>query len=329
MGLTTACEVLGIPRSSLYRQKERLENPQKDRPKPRPTPARSLTQQERIRVRDVLNSERFQDASPRQVWARLLDEGIYLCSWRSMYRILEAYGEVRERRDQLRHPVYAKPELLAEAPNQLWSWDITKLRGPFVGIYYYLYVILDVFSRYGVGWMVARQESKALAYELIEESCRKEGVCREQLVLHADRGPAMKAKTVALLLSDLGVGKSHSRPHVPDDNPYSEAQFKTMKYRPDFPDRFGCLEDARAWARDFFEWYHHLHCHTGLGLMTPAAVHHGQAGQIRRERQRVLEVAYAAHPDRFVRGMPVPPRLPTAVWINPPKREISDPMVLH
>jgi len=295
----------------------------------RPTPSRALSQEERIQVRDVLNGERFQDASPRQVWATLLDEGAYLCSWRTMYRILEAYGEVRERRDQLRHPVYAKPELLAEAPNQLWSWDITKLRGPFKGIYYYLYVILDVFSRYGVGWMIAGQESKALAYELIEESCRKEGVCREQLVLHADRGPAMQAKTVALLLSDLGVGKSHSRPHVPDDNPYSEAQFKTMKYRPDYPDRFGCLEDARVWTRGFFGWYHHQHCHTGLGLMTPAAVHYGQAGQIRSERQRILEVAYATHPERFVRGIPVPPRLPTAVWINPPKTEIADPMVLH
>jgi putative transposase len=277
----------------------------------------------------VLNSERFQDASPRQVWARLLDEGIYLCSWRSMYRILEEYEAVRERRDLLRHPVYAKPELLAEAPNQLWSWDITKLRGPFKGIYYYLYVVLDVFSRYGVGWMVARQQTKALALELIEETCRKEGVCRDQLVLHADRGATMKAKSLALKLEDLGVGQSHSRPHVPDDNPYSEAQFKTMKYRPDYPDYFGCLEDARAWVRDFFEWYHHQHFHTGLGLMTPAAVHFGQAGQIRIERQRVLDLAYAAHPERFVRGRPVPPALPTAVWINPPKTELPDQVMLH
>jgi len=329
VGLTTACAVLGIPRSSLYRQIERFEKPREDLPKPRPAPDRALTREERIQVRDILNSDRFQDASPRQVWARLLDESTYLCSWRSMYRILDEYDEVRERRDLLRHPAYTKPELLAEAPNQLWSWDITKLRGPFKGIYYYLYVILDVFSRYGVGWMVAGQESKALAYELIEETCRKEGVCREQLVLHADRGPAMKAKTVALLLSNLGVGKSHSRPHVPDDNPYSEAQFKTMKYRPDYPDRFGCVEDARVWARGFFEWYHHQHFHTGLGLMTPAAVHFGQAGQIRIERQRVLDLAYTAHPERFVRGKPVPPALPTAVWINPPKTELPDQVVLH
>jgi putative transposase len=268
-----------------------------------------------------LNSDRFCDASPRQVYATLLDEGRYVCHWRTMYRVLEEHDEVRERRNQLRHPSYAKPELLATAANQLWSWDITKLRGPEKWTYYYLYVLLDVFSRYVVGWMIARQESSILAKELIETSCQRQGIDQNQLVLHSDRGPSMISKTVAQLLVDLGVEKSHSRPHVSNDNPYSEAQFKTMKYRGDYPDRFGSIEDARSWAREFFPWYNEEHHHTALGLMPPAVVHYGKAERVRAQRRQVLSAAYAEHPERFVRGLPSVAEVPAAVWINAPKSE--------
>jgi putative transposase len=269
-------------------------------------------------VRDVLNGERFQDCAPRQVYATLLDEGIYLCHWRTMYRVLDEYGEVRERRKQLRHPAYTKPELLATAPNQVWSWDITKLKGAVKGRYYYLYVVLDIFSRYVVGWLLAERESEELARHLIAESCRKEQIGKAQLTLHADRGSPMIAKSMAQLLGDLGVAKSHSRPHTSDDNPYSEAQFKTMKYRPDYPERFGSLQEGNHWARHFFDWYNHEHRHTGLALMTPAMVHSGVAEQVTQKRQQVLQAAYARHPQRFVNGVPVSPPLPDAVWINPP-----------
>jgi len=272
-------------------------------------------------VRQVLNSERFQDSVPRQVYATLLDEGEYLCHWRTMYRILDEHGEVRERRNQLQHPVYTKPELLARGPNQLWSWDITKLKGPAKWTYYYLYVILDVFSRYVVGWMVAEREAASLAEKLIAQTCVKQGIEPSQLTLHADRGPSMRTKSVAQLLADLGVTKTHSRPYTANDNPYSESQFKTMKYRPDFPERFDSLADARSWAREFFGWYNHDHRHSGLGLMTPATVHHGQAETVRQQRQQVLLAAYAAHPERFVRGVPVPPELPNEVWINKPQAD--------
>ena len=284
-------------------------------------PSRALEQQERTQVLDVLNSDRFADAAPRQVYAQLLDEGTYLCSWRSMYRILDTHEQVRERRDQLTHPTYKKPELLAQSPNKLWSWDITKLRGPQKWTYFYLYVLMDIFSRFVVGWMVARQESAVLAKELIQQSCQNQEIDPDTLTIHSDRGGPMTARSLALLLSDLGVTKSHSRPHVPDDNPYSEAQFKTMKYRPDYPDRFGCPEDVRGWGRSFFSWYNFEHHHTGLGLMTPATVHYGQAPQVQAQRQRVLEAAFVAHPERFVRGRPTAPTLPEAVWINKPKTE--------
>jgi putative transposase len=318
VGVARACSTLQVPRSSLYRARQPAVVTAVPA-RPRPIPAQALSPQERAKVRDLLTSERFQDQTPRQVWACLLDEGIYRCSWRTMYRILQEYDEVRERRNQLRHPAYTKPELLATAPNQLWSWDITKLKGPMKWVYFYLYVLLDVFSRYVVGWMVAEQESAELAQLLIETSCQRQDIQPEQLTLHADRGGPMIAKTVAELLADLGVTKSHSRPHVADDNPYSEAQFKTLKYHPDFPDRFGSVVDARAWARPFFHWYNHEHYHTGLGLLTPAVVHYRQANQIQAQRQQVLQAAYAAHPERFVRGQPTVPQLPEAVWINPPK----------
>jgi putative transposase len=238
-----------------------------------------------------------------------------------MYRILAEGGEVRERRSQARHAKYQAPELLATAPNQVWSWDITKLRGPMKWTYYYLYVILDIFSRYVVGWVIAYRESGTLAKRLIAETCEKQNVQPGQLTIHADRGSSMKSKTVAFLLADLGVTKSHSRPYVSDDNPYSESQFKTLKYRPDFPARFGSIQDARAFCREFFPWYNHEHRHSGIGLMTPAMVHYGKAEQISSQRQVVLASAFDAHPERFVRGAPTPPSLPKAAWINKPKVE--------
>jgi putative transposase len=302
-----------MPRSSLYRARQPNQEPA-----PRPKPARALSEDERLAVRDVLNSERFVDSAPRQVYATLLDEAIYLCSWRTMYRILNEFEEVRERRNQLTHPTYAKPELLATAPNQLWSWDITKLLGPAKWTYFYLYAILDVFSRYVVGWMIAEREAASLAETLIAETCAKQGIERDQLTLHADRGSSMRSKSVALLLSDLGVTKTHTRPYTSNDNPYSEAQFKTLKYRPDFPDRFGSVMDARGWGQAFFDWYNNDHYHSGLNLMTPAMVHYGLAETVRDQRNQVLQAAYVAHPERFVHGLPTVPDLPREVWINQP-----------
>lgn len=321
IGTQSACLQLGVPRSSYYRSKRPRPRRQEQPKRLAKKSGRALNQAERAYVRDLLNSDRFCDASPRQVYARLLDEGRYVCHWRTMYRILAEHDEVRERRNQLRHPRYKKPELLARGPNELWSWDITKLRGPAKWTYFYLYVILDVYSRYVVGWMIAPAEQATLARELIETTCERQGIERDGLVIHSDRGPSMTSKTVAQLLADLGVEKSHSRPHVSNDNPYSEAQFKTMKYRPDYPDRFGSIEDARQWAREFFQWYNEEHYHSGLGLLTPEMVHYGAAERVRAQRQQVLDRAYAQHPERFVRSRPMPPELPAAVWINAPKPE--------
>jgi putative transposase len=319
IGVKRACEVLDVPRSSLYDARQ----PEQQSLSPCPPSERALSQAERGTVRDVLNSDRFVNSTPRQVYATLLDEDVYLCHWRTMYRILDEYQEVRERRNQLSHPSYTKPELLATAPNQLWSWDITRLLGPAKWTYFYLYVILDVFSRYVVGWMIAEREAASLAETLIAETCAKQGIQRDQLTLHADRGSSMRSKPVALLLSDLGVTKTHTRPYTSNDNPYSEAQFKTLKYRPDFPDRFGSVLDARGWAQPFFHWYNHEHYHTGLNLMTPAMVHYGLAETVRDQRNQVLQTAYAAHPDRFVRGVPVVPNIPREVWINKPCEGVS------
>lgn len=279
---------------------------------------RALSEAERATVLTTLHCERFADTAPATVYATLLDEGTYLCSESTMYRLLRQRGEVRERRRQATHPATVKPELVATKPNECWSWDITKLRGPVKWTWFYLYVILDIFSRYPVGWMVASRESDVLAERLIAESVRKQHVARGQLTLHADRGSSMASKTVALLLADLGVTKSHSRPHVSNDNPFSEAQFKTLKYRPDFPDRFGCIEDARVFCDDFFSWYAHQHRHSGIGLHSPADVHYGRAHAVRQARGHVLDAAYQATPERFVRKPPVPPKLPETVWINKP-----------
>jgi len=319
VGVATACQALDLPRSGFYRRPVPTTPTEPAPPLARMAPPRTLSVAEQAEVRAVLNSERFQDCAPREVYATLLDELTYLCSWRTMYRLLAKDDAVRERRNQLRHPAYAKPELLATRPNQTWSWDITKLRGPKPWTYFYLYVILDIYSRCVVGWLLAERESEELAQELIQETCAKHQILPGQLTLHADNGSAMIAKSVAQLLIDLDVVKSHSRPHVSDDNPYSEAQFKTLKYRPDYPDRFGSLVEARAWAQAFFAWYNHEHHHTGLGLLTPAVVHAGQAEVVRQQRQATLQAAYEKHPDRFVKGAPIPAALPEAVWINPPK----------
>jgi putative transposase len=316
VGTRAACLALWVPRGSYYR--DRRSGSSRVRTAPRPRSVRALAAAERETILTYLHQDRFQDRSPAAVYATLLDEGQYHCSIRTMYRLLAAQGESRERRDQLTHPPYQKPELLATAPNQLWSWDITKLLGPAKWTYFYLYVILDVFSRYVTGWMVAMRESAELAKRLIQDSCSKQRILPGQLTLHADRGTSMSSKPVAFLLADLGVTKTHSRPHVSDDNPYSESQFRTMKYRPEFPDRFGCIQDGRAFAQGFFRWYNEEHYHSGLALLTPAMVHYQQTGLILQQRQQVLDVAYQLHPERFVRHAPKPAAVPTEVWINKP-----------
>ena len=290
---------------------------------PLPLPSaspRALTDVERATVMILLHSERFVDLPPAEIYATLLDKGIYLCSERTMYRLLDEHQELRERRRQLIHPTYSRPELLATAPNQVWSWDITKLRGPATWTYFYLYVIIDIFSRYTVGWMVADAENAVLARRLISSTCEKQGIDEGQLTLHADNGSAMRSKLVAQLLSDLGVTKTHSRPYVSDDNPYSESQFKTLKYRPDFPDRFHSLQHVREFCSPFFNWYNMEHHHSAIGLMTPHAIHYGLAQGLREAWSQVLLSAYQAHPERFVSKIPQPPTLPDAVWINPPKK---------
>jgi putative transposase len=319
VGTVRACDALGLARASYYRGLQ-PQPPARERP----TPERALSAAERQVVLDTLHCEPFVDKAPAEVWATLLDQGTYLCSPRTMYRILEDAQEVRERRNQLRHPAYKKPELLALAPNEVWSWDITKLLGPAKWTYFYLYVIIDIFSRYVVGWMVADGESATLANQLIDQTCAKQGIPPGQLTLHADRGTSMKSKAVAMLLADLGVTKTHSRPHVSDDNPFSESHFRTLKYRPDFPGRFGSIQDARSFCRSFFPWYNTEHRHSGIGLLTPQSVHYGLAADMLAQRQTILSDAYAAHPERFVRKPPTPPTLPSAAWINPPKNESAE-----
>jgi putative transposase len=323
VGTQAACRALGVSRASLYRRR-------RSRPvaSVRSQPPRALTAGERGTVLDQLHSPRFVDQAPAEVYATLLDEGVYHCSIRTMYRILADAQEVRERRNQLRHTAPV-PQLLATRPNEVWSWDITKLLGPAKWTYYYLYVILDVFSRYVVGWLVAPRESAALAERLIAATCVKQAIGRDQLTIHADRGPSMTSKPVAFLLADLGITKTHSRPSVSNDNPFSEAQFKTMKYRPDFPDAFASCEAARGFCHPFFTWYNTAHHHAGLGLLTPAIVHYGHADAVRASRQGVLTTAYAAHPERFVRHPPTPPAIPTAVWINPPPAAAGTAEVRH
>jgi putative transposase len=316
LGVSETCQSLGLSRATYYRRRKK--GSQAELRVKRRSP-RKLKVEEEKRVLSSLTSERFMDRSVPEVHATLLDEGAYLCSVRTMYRILEKYRAVRERRNQRRHPQYRKPELLATGPNQVWSWDITKLKGPRKWSHYHLYVIMDIYSRYVVGWMVAERESAMLAERLIRETCERQGIVKDQLTIHADRGVSMRSKTVAQLMADLGVTRSHSRPHVCDDNPYSESQFKTLKYHPSFPGQFGSLEDARLFLRHFFYWYNDEHRHSGVAMMTPKDVHIGKADEIIRKRQETMNRAYSLHPERFVKGQPKLKPLSREVWINKPK----------
>ena len=325
IGVAPACAAVQISRATLYRERARrcrLSTGQ-GAPGARRRAPLALTGVERERLLEVLNSDRFVDCAPSTIYATLLDEGVYLASVRTMYRVLANAGQSRERRLQSAHPAYAKPELLATRPNEVWSWDITKLKGPAKWTCFHLYVILDIFSRYVVGWLIAPKESAQLAMHLISETIAKHHISPDSLTLHADRGSSMRSKPVAALLVDLDVAKSHSRPHVSDDNPYSEAQFKTLKYRPDFPARFGSIEDARAYCQQFFPWYNDMHRHSGIALMTPASMHFGQAQELLRTRNGTLQDAFLAHPKRFKGLLPRAPELPTAAWINPPKKEAA------
>jgi transposase InsO family protein len=319
-GMTAAiCASLGVSRATVSRWRTRRSAPQPIL-HPRPRPARALTVAQRQDVLALLHAPRFADQAPAEIYATLLDEGVYHCSIRTMYRILGHNGEVRERRRLLRHPAYRKPELLAERPNQVWSWDITKLMGPTKWCYFYLYVILDIFSRRVVGWRVADAETASLFQPLFDDAIEKHNVPPGQLTLHADRGGPMKA--TAFLLADLGVTKSHSRPYTSNDNPFSESHFKTLKYQPRFPKRFGCIEDAKAFCRQFFDWYNQDHHHGGIGLMTPDQVHYGKTDAVHTARQGTLDQAFRDNPERFVNKPPVPPAKPTAAWINPPRPTI-------
>ena len=320
LGVRGACDAVGAAQASYYRRHRQSPAPARPAPmrhRDRVQP-RALSAAERQQILDVLHSDRFADLAPAEVWAILLDEGVYLGSQSTFYRLLRGASGTRERRRQATHPAAVKPELAATAPNQVYSWDITKLHGPAKWTYYYLYVILDIYSRYAVGWMLATRESAALAEKLIADTCTKQAIGRNQLTIHADRGSSMTSKPVAFLLADLGVTQSHSRPHVSNDNPFSEAQFKTLKYRPDFPARFDSIEAARAHCQRFFTWYNDEHRHGGLGLHTPADVHHGHAHAIREQRAVVLTAAHAAHPERFINKPPEPPKIPEHSWINPP-----------
>lgn len=322
VGVVRACKAVGRARASYYRTRR---GPVHGPPTPRPRPVRSLSDAEREEVLAIMTSDRFVDLPPAQIWARLLDEdATYLCSVSTMYRLLRTQQMVRERRRQASHPAHVKPELVATAPNQVWSWDITKLRGPWKWTWYHLYVVLDVYSRYVIGWTVATRESASLAHDLLNACITAEGISHGQLTIHADRGTSMTSRTVAQLLADLGVVRSHSRPHVSNDNPFSEAQFKTLKYAPTFPGRFADLGHARRFTDHFFAYYNGIHRHSGIGLHTPTDVHTGRHHHVRKARQRVLDDAYARHPERF-RTHPKAPTIPTATWINPPTTDdISD-----
>jgi putative transposase len=311
-----ALRVLGGAPATWYRRRRTARGPAVVRA--RPAPPLALSSSERQVIRDTLTSARFADCTPYTAWARLLDDGTYLASVRTFYRVLGASGLVQERRAQLVHPAHAKPELVATAPNQVWSWDITRLRSSLKWQHFYLYVLLDIYSRYVVGWLVAGAENAGLAKALIEETCAKHHIDRDTLTLHSDRGSPMRAKTTAELLVDLGVAASYSRPRVSNDNPFSEAQFKTLKYRPDFPERFDGIEHARIHLRSFFAWYNDAHRHSGIGFMTPTAVHFGQAATLQQQRAAVLAAAYSAHPERFKGKHPIPPQLPVMVGINLP-----------
>jgi putative transposase len=317
VGVAPACAALDINRASYYRWQKPAQ-PKVQRPRPH----RALSDAERAHVLEVLDSPRFMDKTIREVYAELLDENTYLCSVRTMYRILEGHGQIRERRQQRRHPAYVKPELVATGPNQVWSWDVTKVPGPRRGTYFSLYVILDIYSRYVVGWTVSRTESPRLACALLEAAFKAENIRPGQLICHSDRGVSMVAKSTAQLYADLGITPSFSRPRVSDDNPFSEAAFKTFKYRPEMPERFGSVQDVRSTFALLFDWYNNRHYHSGIALLTPVDLHHGQTEAIIEARQRVLDCAFNAHPERFGRR-PTHPRPPAVSWINPPPEALT------
>jgi putative transposase len=325
VGVVQACAALGVNRARVYRVRARRCHLAGAfvRRGPRARPPLAFDSLEQDALLAVLNSDRFADMAPASIHATLLDEGRYLGSVRTMYRLLASCDAVRERRNQLTHPVYTKPELLATSAREVWSWDITKLKGPGKWTCFHLYVILDIFSRYVVGWLIAARESAELAEQLIGDTAAKQLIAPGTLTLHADRGTSMRSKTVAQLLVDLEISKTHSRPHVSDDNPYSEAQFRTLNYRPDFPQRFGSIEDARTHCQRFFDWYNTEHRHSGIGFMTPETVHYGRAGEVQKQRALALDAAFARHPKRFKGVVPQPAQLPTAAWINPPRKEPS------
>lgn len=328
IGVVAACAALAVNRAGVYRERGRRHGVVTRRvPKARPRPPLAFSVAEQDLLLGLLDSERFADIAPAAVYATLLDEGCYHGSIRTMYRLLAAQNQAGDRRNQRIHPVYTKPELLAIRPNEVWSWDITKLKGPAKWTCFHLYVILDIFSRYVVGWMVAQRECSELAELLIADTVDKQHILPGTLTLHADRGTSMRSKPVAALLIDLDVAKTHSRPHVSDDNPYSEAQFRTLKYRPNFPARFGSIEDARAHCQVFFHWYNTAHRHSGIGLMPPDTVHHGRADALTAQRRVALDAAFAAHPARFKGVAPRPPNVPTAVWINPPQKDTATPVI--
>jgi len=316
VGTTRACELTGRSKATHYRALAPKAPPAP--PHPRGTPANALNEEEKQAVLALLRSPAYADLAVAQIWAILLDEGTYLCSQSTMHRLLREAGENRDRRRQRTHPAKVKPHLVAHGPLQVWSWDITKVPGPVRGTYYDCYVIIDIFSRYVVGWTVELSEDSDIAAKLITQALARHGIKRDQLTLHADRGTSMTSKTVAQLLEDLGVTRTHSRPHVSDDNPYIEAHFKTLKYCPAWPGHFDSIDDARAWAEQFFDYYNHVHRHRALGLHTPASVHYGTAPEVRAQRAKTLDAAYAANPGRFSRP-PVPPKLPTVAWINEPE----------
>ena len=320
VGVTRACTLTGRSKATHYRaRRQPLHGPRA----PRPTPDNALSPKERQAVLDVLHSPAYADLAVAQVWAMLLDDGTYLCSQSTMHRILREVGESRDRRRQRTHPAKKKPHLVAHHPLEVWSWDITKLPGWARGVFFDCYVIIDIFSRYVVGWTVAAAEDSLIAKALIDDALRRHGVGPGQLTLHADRGTSMTSKTVVQLLEDLGVTRTHSRPHVSDDNPYIESHFKTLKYCPAWPGHFDTLDDARAWCEQFFDYYNHVHRHRALGLHTPASVHYGTAQEIRAQRAATLDAAYAANPSRFSRP-PSPPKLPVVAWINEPEEALIE-----
>jgi putative transposase len=326
VGVRPACDLVGASQASYWRRHRISDAPARPTqiPHRQRRQPRALSKTERAAILEHLHSPRFVDMAPGEVWAILLDEGIYLGSESTFYRLLRAEGESKERRAQASHPAAVKPELVATGPNQVWSWDITKLRSSTKWVYFHLYVIIDIFSRYVVGWMVANRESETLAEVLIRQTCHKQHITEGQLTIHADRGSSMTSKTVSQLLADLGIDQSHSRPHVSNDNPYSEAGFKTLKYRPDFPGTFDTIEEARRYCDVFFTWYNKDHRHSGIAMHTPADIHHGTAEQVRAQRAIVLDAAYAAHPERFVRKPPEPPKLPNTAWINQPEPDTQE-----